>query len=70
MEHDLSQVMYQLKLERRARGVSQAELASMTGIAKKTISRLENGHDIPKFDTVERLASTLGFGLQITLVKK
>ena len=39
---------------------TQDQLAAWSGVAKPTISRLENGLQQPNPTTVQRLASTLG----------
>ena len=40
-------------------GLSQAELAERTGIAREDISRIENGQSNPTLRTMSRLASVL-----------
>lgn len=46
---------------RRARGVTASDLASMAEISVQSLSKYENGHQLPRLDTVERLSTTLGF---------
>ena len=45
---------------RRARGVTATDLASMVEVSAQSLSKYENGHQIPRHDTVDRLAATLG----------
>ena len=40
---------------RQAKGLSQKELAEITGIKQPAIARLENGHISPSVDTINRL---------------
>lgn len=46
--------------ERKARGLSQEELAEMAGIGRKYLSRVERGHSEPGLDVMCRLALALG----------
>lgn len=48
------------------KGLTQQELSELAGIPQKTISRLENGLDIPTFDTVGKLLKALGCVPKIT----
>jgi Zn-dependent peptidase ImmA (M78 family)/transcriptional regulator with XRE-family HTH domain len=50
-----------LNQARRARGVTASDLASMAEISVQSLSKYENGHQLPRLDTVERLSATLGF---------
>ncbi|MDQ3225672.1 MAG: helix-turn-helix domain-containing protein [Chloroflexota bacterium] len=40
--------------------VTQAELATRTGIAEATLSRIENGLQQPRISTVRKIADALG----------
>ena len=40
--------------------LSQEKLATMAGIDRKTINRIENGHFSPNIDTMTRVALVLG----------
>ena len=52
----------------KARGAgSQADLAKRTGLSVFTISRLENGHHTPEFDTIVKLAQALDLPLDALL---
>lgn len=52
---------------RENRGISQKELSRLSGVAQKTISRIENGLDSPKISTIYKLTEAMGvtFILQI-----
>ena len=41
------------------RGYSQARLAELAGVDRKTINRIENGHFSPSLDTLTRLSVVL-----------
>lgn len=53
---------------RDRKGISQRQLAKLSGISQKTISRIENGLDIPKITTLLKLANHLD--MEISLVDK
>lgn len=44
---------------RAERGFSQAHLAQLAGVDRKTINRIENGHFSPSLDTLTRLSVVL-----------
>lgn len=47
-------------VERRTQlGMSQAKLAELCGVDRKTINRIENGHFSPSLDTMLRIALVL-----------
>ena len=50
---------------RQAKGLSQKELAEITGIKQPAIARLENGHISPSVDTINRLLAPLGKRLAV-----
>jgi transcriptional regulator with XRE-family HTH domain len=52
---------------RERRGLSQRELSKLSGVPQKTISRIENGLDSPKIETLGKLASALK--MKIVLVE-
>jgi transcriptional regulator with XRE-family HTH domain len=45
---------------RRSLGLSTRDLARLAGVAYPTISRIENGHDQPRWSTLERIFDVLG----------
>jgi transcriptional regulator with XRE-family HTH domain len=48
---------------RRARGLTQVELAAISGIEQANISAIENGHRVPGAATLHRLLHACGFEL-------
>ena len=50
---------------RQAKGLSQKELAEITGIKQPAIARLENGHISPSVDTINKLLAPLGKRLAV-----
>jgi len=47
-------------IERRSKlGITQAQLAKLCGVDRKTINRIENGHFSPSLDTMLRIALIL-----------
>jgi hypothetical protein len=58
-----------LKTQRQRRGISLADLARLTGIAKPNLSRLENStHSTPTLDTLECYARAVGMTVRVQLV--
>ncbi len=53
---------------RKASGLTQKQLAEITGIAQADISKLENGNANPSLRTLQRLASGMGTWLKIEFV--
>lgn len=49
-----------LKVERNVKGLSQARLAEMAGVDRKTVNRIENGHFCPTLETLLALGTALG----------
>jgi transcriptional regulator with XRE-family HTH domain len=54
-----AQVADQVSEQRRARDLSQAELAELTGTTQSAIARLEAGGRPPRIDTLLRIAEAL-----------
>jgi DNA-binding XRE family transcriptional regulator len=50
-----------LTLCRVSRGLSQRQLAALSGVCRETVCRLERGHGLPHWRTARALAATLGF---------
>ncbi len=48
---------------RLAKGLSQGEMQKRTGILRSYLSRVENGHTIPSFATLQRLAAAMDVSL-------
>ena len=57
MRSVLAERLYDL---RSANELSQAFLAELAGVDRKTINRIENGHFSPALDTIVRLSVALG----------
>ena len=54
-----------IKRIRKTAGISQQELADMSGVSKAQISRLENGeHSNPQINTIVSIASNLGVSIE------
>ena len=49
---------------RRAKGLTQAQLESMAGLAHNALSRIENGQVSPRLTTIERIAGALGLSFE------
>ena len=49
--------------------LSQARLAEIAGVDRKTINRIENGHFSPALDTIVRLSVALGITPSALLAK-
>ena len=59
----LREIGQRLRLERKKMGLSQENLAAMSGVSKQTISLAENGEREMKILTTAALAKTLGFSI-------
>jgi transcriptional regulator with XRE-family HTH domain len=57
----------QVAEQRRARGLSQQELAELTGTTQSAIARLESGGRPPRIDTLLRIANALDCELSVEL---
>ena len=57
-----------LRQRRRAHGLSQQELARRAGTRQATISRIENGHEVPTVERLDRLLVALGERLDLRAV--
>jgi transcriptional regulator with XRE-family HTH domain len=62
-----AQIADQVAAQRRARGLSQAELAALCGTTQSAIARLEGGGRPPRIDTLQRLANALDCDLHVEL---
>jgi transcriptional regulator with XRE-family HTH domain len=67
-EFMILEIVGKLMAARYRKQISQRELSRRTGIAQKTISRIENGIDIPELSTIFKLSEALD--LEISLVDK
>ncbi|MEO8363032.1 MAG: helix-turn-helix transcriptional regulator [Ilumatobacteraceae bacterium] len=57
MRINLAERLFQF---RQKNELSQARLAELAGVDRKTINRIENGHFSPALDTIVRLCVALG----------
>lgn len=55
IEWDRASLSQKLIRRRRAAGLSQAQLARLSGIRPETLNRIERGHTTPDFATVRKL---------------
>ena len=62
-----AQVAEQVIKERKALGLSQKELAELTGTTQSAIARLERGGRPPRIDTLLRIADALDCELVVDL---
>jgi transcriptional regulator with XRE-family HTH domain len=62
-----AQVAEQVAEQRKARDLSQAELAELTGTTQSAIARLEGGGRPPRIDTLLRIAEALDCELIVEL---
>lgn len=58
-----------LREEREKRGLSQEKLASMVGVTKETIRKIENGTSIPNVFLAIALAGILKISLELLFKK-
>jgi transcriptional regulator with XRE-family HTH domain len=62
-----AQVAEQVAERRKAIGLSQKELAELTGTTQSAIARLESGGRPPRIDTLLRIAEALDCDLTVEL---
>jgi transcriptional regulator with XRE-family HTH domain len=55
-----------VRAAREARGLTQHQLAVISGVLQSNISAIENGRRIPSADTLNRLVAACGFELAAT----
>jgi predicted transcriptional regulator len=65
-----AQIAEQVAQRRLALGLSQKELALLTGTTQSAIARLERGGRPPRIDTLLRIAEALDCELAVQLVPK
>ena len=52
---------------RKARGLTQEQLAEAVGVARQTVSKGETGETVPDAESLGKLASVLGFSVDRAL---
>jgi transcriptional regulator with XRE-family HTH domain len=62
-----ARIAQQVAQQRKARGLSQKELAELTGTTQSAIARLESGGRPPRIDTLLRIAEALDCELAVDL---
>ena len=62
-----AQIADKVVAQRKARGLSQAELAELCGTTQSAIARLEAGGRPPRIDTLLRIANALDCDLVVDL---
>jgi transcriptional regulator with XRE-family HTH domain len=62
-----AQIADQVTEQRKARGLSQAQLAELVGTTQSAIARLESGGRPPRIDTLLRIANALDCELEVRL---
>jgi transcriptional regulator with XRE-family HTH domain len=65
-----AQVAQQVAEQRKAHGLSQQELAELTGTTQSAIARLESGGRPPRIDTLLRIAEALDCRLVVKLKRR
>jgi transcriptional regulator with XRE-family HTH domain len=65
-----AQIADQVAAQRKARGLSQQELAHITGTTQSAIARLEAGGRPPRIDTLLRIADALDCDLHVELIPR
>lgn len=61
----LAALVVELVNRRKELGITQQELASMTGISRASVSNFENLSAMPKLETIIKIATVLGLELTI-----
>lgn len=67
---ELKNLGRRVKQFRKARGLNQEELANRAGIGRTTLSRLENGKQFPRFQTLMSVASALDISFQKLMLEE
>jgi transcriptional regulator with XRE-family HTH domain len=62
-----SKIADEVATQRKARGLSQQELADLCGTTQSAIARLESGGRPPRIDTLLRIANALDCELTVEL---
>ena len=67
---ELEKLGRRVKQFRKARGINQADLATRAGIGRTTLSRLENGKQFPRFQTLMSIAGALDISFQKLMIEE
>ncbi len=63
----LSELTNILKQRRNQLGITQNDLAELSGIALRTIKLVESGKNNPTLDTVNKLSEVLGMEIKLEI---
>lgn len=55
-----------IRVRRKQLGMTQQDVAEITGLQRQTISRVETGSEAVTFSTVARIAAVVGLNLGVT----
>ena len=56
----------QIKIKRKEKGLSQADLAKQVGVPQSTIGRFESGRTMPNLKTLQKIADCLNVEIMLT----
>ncbi|WP_153461431.1 helix-turn-helix domain-containing protein [Sediminibacillus terrae] len=68
VELEQIQLIAQLVARRKQLGITQKDLARMTGLKQSAIARIEKEGSVPRLDTIEKISNALG--LKLTLMEQ
>ena len=63
---ETARIVNELAEERIRRGLSQRQLAEMSGLKQSAIARMESLQSTPRLDTLLRIANALGVKIEVT----
>lgn len=70
MPENCSLIIDRLIEARRERGITQSELARMTGLTQSVVARFESKKNVPQLDTLLKVSNALGFTLELAQCKR
>ena len=62
---EITEIINKLKRARKEKGLSQRELAELSGVIQPVIARMESGVTSPQLDTVLKVLAPLGKTLYV-----
>ena len=66
----LQKIGMKLKIERKARGLNQANAGQMAGLHRREISEIENGSFRGSVQKVQAYAMSLGFSMSLEMKRR
>lgn len=66
---DIDHIGDAFRQARKVRGLSQADLAKRVGMRQPAITRLENGHHVPTWRTLSKIADALEMTFTVSIVQ-